>query len=116
MAPARPQAEADIQEANAPTALPDAAGQVAGLLPEPGAAPGDDTFLVGLGGEELRTPGPVAALAAHLTPARAVATPDVKALLTRDPAGQPCPKTAGSTSGWPPTCFPPRTATTPGSV
>lgn len=92
MAPARPQAEADIQEANAPTALPDAAGQVAGLLPEPGAAPGDDTFLVGLGGEELRTPGPVAALAAHLTPARAVATPDVKALLTRDPAWAALPE------------------------
>lgn len=92
LAPARPQAEADIQEANAPAALPDAAGQVAGLLPEPAQTPGDDTFLVGLGDEELRTPGPVAALAAHLAPARAVATPDVKTLLARDPAWAALPE------------------------
>lgn len=92
MAPAPAPAQADIQEANAPSALPATAGLVAGLLPEPGAAPGADTFLVGLGSEELRTPGPVAALAAHLAPARAVATPDVKALLTRDPAWAALPE------------------------
>jgi len=92
MAPAPAPAQADIQEANAPSALPAASGLVAGLLPEPGAAPEADTFLVGLGGEELRSPGPVAALAAHLAPARAVATPDVKALLTRDPAWAALPE------------------------